>query len=39
MNGDVVLVQRVQEQLDADEGEDGGQAVGEVDQPVQQARR
>jgi hypothetical protein len=34
---DVVLVQRVQDQLHADEGEDRGQTVGEVDQPVQQS--
>ncbi len=33
----VVLVQRVQDQLDADEAEDEGQAVLEVDEPVQEA--
>ena len=33
----VVLVQGVQDQLDADEGQDRRQAVGEVDQAVQQS--
>jgi hypothetical protein len=34
---DVVLVQGVQDQLDADEGEDDGEAVAEVDEPVEQS--
>ena len=33
----LVLVQRVQDQLDADEAEQDGQPVGEVDQPLEQA--
>ena len=37
MNGSSLLVQRVQHQLHADEGEDDRQAVGEVDQPLEQA--
>ena len=32
----VVLVEGVQDELDADEAEDGGEAVGEVDEAVQQ---
>src|SRR3712207_7780753 len=31
--GHVVLVQGVQDQLDSDEGQDGGQPVAEVDEP------
>ena len=33
----VVLVHGVQDQLDADEGEDRREPVGQVDEPVQQA--
>ena len=33
----VVLVQGVQDEFDADEAQDGREAVGEVDEPVQQS--
>ena len=37
--GQVVLVQRVEHQLDADEGQDDRQAERQIDQPLAAARR